>query len=201
MPNGRQEAQESQKRKGVVRCLRFLRIFAANSPLVLNSFSRAAACLVIAGLLAVVTASSGSAQTALNKIAVARDDLRADRTAVVAEAMVLSEVEAKAFWPLYREYRAAMDTITDGLMKLVLEYSDVYPNVPEDRAESMLKEYTALEKKFVEARAAHLKRFAKIITPVKALRLAQVENRLDLAVRTQLANVIPLVPTQAKDGR
>ena len=124
--------------------------------------------------------------------------MKADRTAVVAEIMQLSEEEGKAFWPLYREYRAAMDVVNDGLMKLILEYSDVYPNVPEDRAEKMLRDYSAFEKKCVDTRAAYLKKFARIITPVKAMRLAQVENRLDLTVRMQLAGIIPLVSAKQK---
>ena len=41
-------------------------------------------------------------------------------------------------------------------------------------------------------------RLSWIITSVQALRLAQLENRLDLAVRRQLAGVIPLVPASAQ---
>ena len=163
-----------------------------------NYSLRTAACLAFAGLLALVPATRGADQTALDTIAVGRDEVKAGRTAFVAEAMQLTEEEGKAFWPLYREYRGAMDGVHDGLVKLVLEYADIYPNVPEDRAGQMLKDYTALEKKLVNTRTAYLKKFAKTLTAVKALRFAQVENRLDLAVRQQLAGVLPLVPTQAK---
>jgi hypothetical protein len=157
-----------------------------------------AASLVLACVLAVLPAPGGAAETVLDDIAVLRATLKADRTVVVAEAMQLTEEEGKAFWPLYREYRAVMDTVHDGLVKLVLEYADIYPNVPEDQARQMLKDYNALETKRLDTRVAYLKRFAKTITSAKALRLAQVENRLDLGLRLQLAGVIPLVPAQAK---
>ena len=163
-----------------------------------NSWLCAAAPLFIAGALTVGPAPRAAAQSVHDDIAVLRESLRAARTAVVAEAMQFTAEESKAFWPFYREYRAAMDGIQDGLVKLVLEYADVYPNVPEDRARQMLKDYTALEKKFLDTRSAYLKKVAKALTAAKTLRLAQLENRLDLAVRLQLAGAIPLVPVPAK---
>jgi len=135
------------------------------------------------------------AENVTDAIAVVRGTYTSDRQAVVSEAMQLTESESTAFWPLYREYRAEMEKIGDSLVKLVLEYADVYPNVPDDRARQMLKDYTALEKKFVSERGAYLKKFAKILPPVKTLRFAQVESRLDLVLRLQLASSIPLMPT------
>ena len=51
----------------------------------------------------------GTAQTVEDEIQVARSALKADRKATVASAVQLTEAEAKAFWPLYDEYRAEMD--------------------------------------------------------------------------------------------
>ena len=108
--------------------------------------------------------------------------------------MQLTESESTAFWPLYRTYRADLDKLGDGLVKLVLEYADVYPNVPEKRAQAMLKEYVALEQKLASKRAWYVKRAGKVIPAAKALRWAQLENRMDLGLRLQLAGIIPLVP-------
>jgi hypothetical protein len=44
----------------------------------------------------------------------------------------------------------------------------------------------------------HLKKFTKVLPKSKALRFSQLENRLDLAMRLQLASVIPLVPGNQK---
>lgn len=164
----------------------------------MNLILRAAAPMLVAGVLGVIPAYRGLAQSPLDGIAEGRAEVRAERTAVVAEALQLSEEQGKVFWPLYRQYWSAMDEINDGLVKLVLEYADVYPNVSEDLARQMLKDYTALEKKRMATRETYLRKFAKAITAAKALRLAQVENRLDLVVRQQLAGAIPLVPVQAK---
>ena len=59
---------------------------------------------------------------------------------------------------------------------------------------AMLKEYSALEQKLASKRAWYLKRAAKILPAAKALRWAQLENRMDLGLRLQLASAFPLVP-------
>lgn len=143
-------------------------------------------------------AQPADAQSTTSQIELLRGDLRADRKAAVAEVMQLTDAEGAGFWPLYHEYRADMDKLGDKLVELVLEYADAYPNVPEDRAKQLLKHYTALEKKLANERASYLKKFARIMPAAKTLRFAQVENRLDLALRLQLASAIPLTPIEGK---
>jgi hypothetical protein len=146
---------------------------------------------VAAGLIQV---RSQAAESVTDAIEAVRFTYRADRQALVGETLQLTATEAAAFWPLYRSYRADMDKLGDGLVKLILEYADVYPNVPEDRAHQLLKNYTALEEKLASKRASYLKRAAKSLPAAKVLRWAQLENRMDLGLRLQLANAIPMMP-------
>ena len=139
-----------------------------------------------------------AAQNVVDQIEVVRGALKADRKVVIAEGMNLTDGESNGFWPIYRDYRAEMDRIGDGRVKLVLEYADLYPDVPEDRAKAMLKQYSALEAKAVAVRNKYLKKFGKVLPAAKVLRFAQLENRLDLAVRVQLAAAVPLVPADNK---
>ena len=112
--------------------------------------------IAVAGLLA-VAAPQAKAQNVLDEIEVARSAFKLDPKVVVAEGLQLTEAESTKFWPLYREYRAEMDKCADGILELVLEYADFYPNVPEDRAKKLLKDYTALEQKLASQRAWYLK--------------------------------------------
>jgi hypothetical protein len=125
---------------------------------------------------------------------VIRGILKADRKVMVAEVMQFAEPESVAFWPLYRDYRIEMDKLGDGIVKLVLEYADMYPTVDEHRAATILKEYLTLERDWAGVRAKHLKKMSKVLPASKVLRFPQVENRLDLALRLQLAGALPLVP-------
>jgi len=159
-----------------------------------TKFTRTAALLAITGAMLAASIGQAPAQTDQDLIDVARNVVQANRQAVVVSTMNLTEAEDKDFWPLYHEYRHAMEKISDDLTKLVLDYAKVYPNVPEDRAKEWLKEYTGLQKKQVDTRTAYLEKFSKILPAAKALRFAQVETRLDLLAHLQLAAQVPLVP-------
>ena len=146
-----------------------------------------------------ISACAGAAENITDAIEVIRTTYKADRQAFLAETLQLTESEGAEFWPLYRSYRADMDKIGDGLVKLVLEYADVYPDVPEKRAQEMLKQYTELEERLASKRAWYYRRAGKSLPAVKVLRWAQLENRLDLALRLQMAGAVPIVPaTQSK---
>ena len=153
-------------------------------------------CLSILCIAATLAASPqpASAQSDQDLLEVARSVVTADRKAVVVAAMQLTDGEAKDFWPLYREYRSAMDQISDDRMKLLLDYAKLYPDIPDDKAKEMLDTYTSLEQRQVEQRTVYLKKFGKVLPAAKALRLAQVETRLDLLVHLNLAARVPLTP-------
>jgi hypothetical protein len=156
------------------------------------------ALVVVATATTILPCGQAATPTEQDEIAVARNAIKADRKATVTEVLQLTPTEGTQFWPLYQQYRTEMDQVADGLVKLVKEYAGYYPNVPEDRARQMLKDFTDLEKKQVALRASFLKKFGKVIPADKTLRFAQVENRLDLAVRLELAASIPLVPVEGQ---
>jgi len=159
-----------------------------------STLIRAFAMVSLTGALLAVPCRDALAQTEQDLIEVTRSVVSADRQAVVTATMQLTDAEGKAFWPLYREYRSAMDKITDQRMELVLEYEKLYPDVPEAQAKQMLITYTSLQQKQVDKRAAYLHKFSKVLPAAKALRFAQVETRLDLLVQLHLAARIPLTP-------
>lgn len=149
--------------------------------------------VLLAVLPALVHAETGEDLNAA--LAAVRATYGADRQAFLASNLELTEAEGAAFWPFYREYRLAMDKLGDSLVKVVLEYADAYPDVTDSRARKLLADYTSLEEKLAKTRATYVRRAAKIIPAVKALRWAQLEQRLDLALRLQLAGTVPLVPS------
>jgi Spy/CpxP family protein refolding chaperone len=138
---------------------------------------------------------SARAQNPQHQIEVARSVLKSDRQTVVAQNLQLTEAESTAFWPLYHQYRAEMDKVGSDLLKLVKQYASYHPDVPEAKARQLLKDLGDLEKKHAATRASWHKKMSKVLPATKALRFAQIESRLDLAVRLQLAASIPLVET------
>jgi len=81
----------------------------------------------------------------------------------------------------------------------VLEYDDLYPDVPDRKASEMLKQYTKIEADLLSIKRKYLKKFAKMLPASKVFRFAQLDNRFDLATRVGLAAAIPILPaTQAQ---
>jgi len=95
----------------------------------------------------------------------------------MSEALRLTEREGAAFWPLYEQCRAELDELGDGLVKLVLEHAGVHPDVPEARAERMLKDYTALKRKLADKRAWYFKRAGKALSAANATARRSVKSK------------------------
>ena len=141
-----------------------------------------------------VSQDFAGAQSARDVVEVVRSDLKADRKALIAEQMVLTDQESDAFWPVYRDYRAEVEKANDSLVNLILEYADLYPQVPEDKASEMLKRYAKIETNLLSIKKKYLKKFSKVLPPSKLFRFAQLDNRLDLSTRVGLASAIPILP-------
>jgi hypothetical protein len=146
-------------------------------------------------LLAAVALARGQAPR--DAIESLRIDLQADRKTVIAQEMNFTSQESDAFWPIYRSYRAEVEKVTDGLVELILEYSDLYPNVPEDKAGELLKQYIKAETNLLSVKTKYLKKLGTVLPASKVFRFAQLDYRLDLGIRTGLAASIPLVPQGA----
>src|SRR4029453_15724632 len=92
--------------------------------------------IAIGTLLACLVA--GGAATAQDKPAdnmeVLREKLRADKKAVVASVLELTEGEAKAFWPVYNAYQSDMVSHYDRVLKLLDTYAKTYESMSNQMA-------------------------------------------------------------------
>ena len=150
--------------------------------------------IAIGTLLACLVA--GVAATAQDKPAdnmeVLREKMRADKRAVVASVLELTEGEAKVFWPVYNAYQSDMVTHYSKLMRLTEQYEQAYGSMTDQVATKLLKDYLALETAHIGLLNAYLPRFQKVLPPIKVARLYQVENKLRALVNYDLARQIPL---------
>ena len=148
-----------------------------------------------AALLTVI-ASPASAQkvdpwTALQQ---AQADLKADRQAVVAANLPLSEVESKTFWPVYKEYRGEVEKLGDRAAKLIAAYAANFETMDDTKADAFFKEWMALERDRVTVREKYVPKVRSVLPAQKAARFFQIETKLDSIVNVTLASEIPLLP-------
>ena len=142
--------------------------------------------------LVLVTTSAAQAQVR-HDIAVDRAAIQSDRQAIVAANLPLTEDQAKAFWPMFREYRAEMAKLGDRAVDLVLDYAKSFETLSDAQAAAMLDEYVAIQTSEAKIRSAWVPKFRKIIPPKAVTRFFQIENKLDAILRFAAADEIPLV--------
>ena len=128
-----------------------------------------------------------------HEIALTRADIQTERQALVAENLPLTEDQPKAFWPMYRTYRGEMAKLGDRLLALIEDYAENYDTMTDPQATGMLKEFFEIQKKEVAIKSAWAPKFEKIIPAKSVARFFQIENKLDLIVRSEVAAEIPLV--------
>lgn len=115
-----------------------------------------------------------------------------DRRATYAKNLGLSEAESGAFWPVYDEYEAKVKKVNDRFLALVNDYVAKYPALTDADATAMLKEKMAIERDRSALKQAYTKKVARVLPPVKALRYAQIETRIDYMARRDVYGLIPL---------
>jgi hypothetical protein len=121
------------------------------------------------------------------------DTIRANRKALVAANLQLTDAEAAAFWPLYDQYQAQLNAVQDRAAKIIQDYTKAFPNIPDDEALRLAKDWLAAEADRVKIRQDYLDQFAKVLPGRKVVRFYQIENKMDAVIRYDLAAEIPVV--------
>jgi len=134
---------------------------------------------------------AGSADEASFEIL--RDTIRANKKALVAASMTLTDAESDAFWPLYDRYEAEIKAVNDRLVKVLETYTKDYGKITDDEAKTLSEEYLAVEEDRASIRRKYFGEFTKILPGKKAARFYQIENKMNAVIRYDLAREIPVV--------
>ena len=126
-------------------------------------------------------------------IQVLRSNIRAQKTKLVSDNMNLTDAEAKAFWPVYRDYETELGKLNDKKVSLINEYAHTYDHMTDAEAKSLTERNLTLEKQKLDLKEVYFNRLAKAVSPKTAARFLQVDNRIDLLLTVQLASAIPMV--------
>jgi hypothetical protein len=115
-----------------------------------------------------------------------------DKRAVYAQNLQLTDSESRAFWPVYDEYEGKVKKLNDQFLELVDDYAARYGAMTDADATAMLKTKMKIEKDREALKQTYTRKVAKVLPPVKALRYAQIETRLENMLRREVYSLIPL---------
>lgn len=123
------------------------------------------------------------------------DKLKADKKAVVAANMQLTDAEAKAFWPIYDAYQNDLSAINARVRSTILAYSEAYKAGPisDATAKKLLDDSTAIDEAETRLRKDYAAKLMRVLPAAKAVRYLQIENKIRAVIRYELADGIPLI--------
>lgn len=119
---------------------------------------------------------------------------RADKRALVASTVKLSDAEAKKFWPLYDDFQRKQDALNRRTARLVEEVVAQTGPITEAHAKALLNESLAIEDEEMRARRGYQSRLVKVLPATKVMRYLQLENKLRAVQDYDIALVMPLLP-------
>ena len=150
-----------------------------------------AAVLTLMLTLAATAAQPGEADKA--NLGILVDTIRANRKALVAANLKLTDEEAARFWPLYDKYQTELNAVQDRAVKVIQDYTASFQNLSNEQAMKLADEWLSAEADRVKVRRTYLDEFAKVIPGKKVVRFYQIENKMDAVIRYELASAIPVV--------
>jgi Spy/CpxP family protein refolding chaperone len=115
-----------------------------------------------------------------------------DKKALFAQNLGLTEEESAKFWPIYDEYEAKVKPLQDRLLSNINNFAMKYDTLTDEDAAAILKEKMAIEKEREALKQKYTAKVAKALPEKKALRYAQLETRIQLAVANNIYSMIPL---------
>jgi hypothetical protein len=149
--------------------------------------------IVLATLIAAFASTVVSAQTADDAVQLTRSAIQTERQAVVAANLGLNESESAIFWPMYRDYRNAVNQAADAKVDIFRRLFSNYETLTDDEAMSLLNDHLAFEKEMLKIRASYAKKMSKVLSGRTVARFFQIENKMDAIIDYEMAGEIPLV--------
>ncbi len=147
----------------------------------------------IFALLGLLISSSALAQQAREQVELSRSIIQTERQIIVASNMGLTEQEAEAFWPVFKDFQEALRKVSDRRADLILELAKEFNSLSGEKAQEMLKESLNIQAERTKLKQKFIGRFNKVLPPKKVVRYFQIENKLDSVINYELAARIPLV--------
>ncbi len=158
---------------------------------------KSALCLVLFAVLLLASTGLLRAQAMMAGdsafIDLLRSDIKKERTDIINKVMQFSGDDAAAFWPLFKEYQAKMDKIGDENVEFIKEYAGIYWNMTNQQAKDIGDGWFDMRLRELELRQEYFGKFSEALSPAQALKIMQLDYRLDLVVDMQIVSEMPMI--------
>jgi len=136
------------------------------------------------------------AQSDNDYLEIARDVLKTEKKAVIAEIMQLTDTESQPFWDMYNEYQGKLYLVQNKRIEIIKDYAENYESLTDEKADELWLASQSWAGEILKLEKTYYKKFKKIIPAGKAARFFQAENKIETMIDANLALEIPLIETK-----
>ena len=148
--------------------------------------------LTLAPALAVCLSSVGNSPEQ-DFIEILRADVRAERVAVLTDAMELEEDDGERFWPIYREYDLELSKLGDRRLSIMKHYAENHDTLGNEEVKKIARDWFKLQEDHLKLKKKYFDRIEKELSTTIAARFLQVEHQIGLLMELGLVEETPLV--------
>jgi Spy/CpxP family protein refolding chaperone len=159
----------------------------------LPALSLTLALLAVPADAAEQVTSANTATTTDTNLEILRETIRANKKALVAASLDLTEEQAQKFWPIYGRYQKDLTAINDRYVRILEEYEGSFANLSDEKAMQLISDYLTAETDRIILRREYLPQFAEAVPGIDVARFYQIENKMEAVIRHDLAGRIPVV--------
>lgn len=148
--------------------------------------------IAVVAVMAVAFSNPVAAQQVRDQTKLTYDVLTSEWTNLIGGVLDLTDAEAKAFWPLYKEYGAKKGDLWDRRIDVIKIFLGSYSDMTPEMSRILLDQSFNLEKQMLELKMTYADKFDDILPPNKVTRLFQAENKLETTMMMEIAKDVPL---------
>ncbi len=145
--------------------------------------------IIIISLLALIYTTSLAQDRYLELV---RSDLKAQKVALITEAMDFTDEQAGIFWPIYREYDFELTKLGDRKINLIKDYAANFENMTDEKAKELVETAFDIDSDLLKLKKKYFKEFSAALPTTTAARYMQVENQIQLLLNLKIASEVPL---------
>jgi len=144
---------------------------------------------------AATTDSSADAFLDLH-MALLRKDIHSIKKDFISTNLTLTAGEATEFWPLYEQYSASFDKISEIRTALVEQYANEYGTMTDEQADSLVRRWLDTDIEAAQLRQKYVPIVRRVLPAKKAATFFQLDRRISMMIDVQLTSQLPLLQTQ-----
>jgi len=132
------------------------------------------------------------AQDVDSYIELLKSDVKTQKKAIITEVMTFSEMDSKAFWPIYNEYEYELSKLSDKRIANIKDFAVYYDSLTNKKADQLIMNSFNFQEDRLSLNKKYYKKFAEVLTPIVAAKYMQLENQIQLILDISIAANLPL---------